>query len=229
MRISDLSTRGGVPIPTIKFYLREGLLPPGTSTARNRAEYSESHLTRLRPVRMLILVGQLSVSAVRDVVTALDDRTLSPAGLHRFVNRALLAAQSASAELGDVESAWAQVDDFIDRLGWHVNTDAPGRMVLAQTLAALRRLGWDGDIDTFVPYAGAAERLAIHEDSIPGGPAEAVVARTVLLEGAPRGAAPAGPGTLCRPLPGRRFTAPRESRGYGFFFQSATSVGLVLG
>jgi hypothetical protein len=141
---------------------------------------------------MLILVGQLSVSAVRDVVTAWDDRTLSPAGLRHFVNRALLAAQSASAELGDVESAWAQVDDFIDRLGWHVNTDAPGRMVLAQTLAAL-------------------------------------VTRTVLLEGAPRGAAPAGPGTLYRPLPGRRFTAPRESRGYGFFFQRATSVGLVLG
>ena len=35
MRIAELSTRSGTSIPTIKYYLREGLLPAGTATGRN--------------------------------------------------------------------------------------------------------------------------------------------------------------------------------------------------
>lgn len=30
MRIGELSRRTGVPVPTIKYYVREGLLPPGS-------------------------------------------------------------------------------------------------------------------------------------------------------------------------------------------------------
>ena len=37
MRISELSTASGVPVPTLKFYLREGLLPPGDAIAVNQA------------------------------------------------------------------------------------------------------------------------------------------------------------------------------------------------
>jgi len=33
MRISQLSAESGVPIPTIKYYLREGLLPGGEATS----------------------------------------------------------------------------------------------------------------------------------------------------------------------------------------------------
>ena len=39
MRISALSEATGVPVPTLKFYLREGLLHPGEATSRTRAEY----------------------------------------------------------------------------------------------------------------------------------------------------------------------------------------------
>src|SRR6266540_3706180 len=38
MRISDLGRKSGVPIATIKFYLRERLLPQGKPTGRNQAE-----------------------------------------------------------------------------------------------------------------------------------------------------------------------------------------------
>ena len=33
MRIGDLAKTTGVPVATLKFYLREGLLPAGTPTA----------------------------------------------------------------------------------------------------------------------------------------------------------------------------------------------------
>jgi hypothetical protein len=47
MRISELSKASGVSIPTIKFYLREGLLPQGRLVAANQANYEED---RHRPV-----------------------------------------------------------------------------------------------------------------------------------------------------------------------------------
>src|SRR5256886_17599843 len=46
VRISDLSRQTGVPTATIKFYLREHLLPPGAMTARNQADYGSEHLRR---------------------------------------------------------------------------------------------------------------------------------------------------------------------------------------
>src|SRR2546429_1914232 len=48
VRISDLSRQTGVPTATIKFYLREHLLPPGAMTARNQADYGSEHLRRVR-------------------------------------------------------------------------------------------------------------------------------------------------------------------------------------
>ncbi|HET7822095.1 MAG TPA: MerR family transcriptional regulator, partial [Ornithinibacter sp.] len=48
MRISELSQASGVPLPTVKYYLREGLLMPGEATSRTRAEYGPAHVERVR-------------------------------------------------------------------------------------------------------------------------------------------------------------------------------------
>ena len=67
MRIAELSRRSGVSVPTIKYYLREGLLPGGTTTGSpNQAAYDETHLRRLKLIRVFIDVGGLSVAATRD-------------------------------------------------------------------------------------------------------------------------------------------------------------------
>src|SRR5690606_41148877 len=77
MRISQLSAQSGVPIPTIKFYLREGLLPQGEQTAATRAEYDQSHLRRLRLIRALLEVGRLPVATIRAVIEAVEDEEMS--------------------------------------------------------------------------------------------------------------------------------------------------------
>ncbi|WP_374947058.1 MerR family transcriptional regulator, partial [Agreia sp.] len=41
MKVSQLSAETGVPLPTIKMYLRKGLLQPGDKTEPNQAEYGE--------------------------------------------------------------------------------------------------------------------------------------------------------------------------------------------
>ena len=50
MRISELSERTGVPVPTIKYYLREGLLPEG----EKRTPRSEEHTSELQSRRDLV-------------------------------------------------------------------------------------------------------------------------------------------------------------------------------
>jgi DNA-binding transcriptional MerR regulator len=183
MRVSDLSRKSGVSVATIKFYLRERLLPTGKPTARNQAEYDDTHLSRLRLVRTLITLGQLRLSSVREVMTAVDTKGLSVQGLCQVVNRALFADQPTATGDDAIEPARMRVDDFIDSLDWLVAPDSPGRSTLANVLAALRRLGSNCDADIFAPYAAAAEELAVHEIvSTPDGPPETVVATTILLE-----------------------------------------------
>src|SRR3546814_16121295 len=48
MRISKLSERACLPVGTVKFYLRSGLLHPGLATSATPARSDPSHLDRLR-------------------------------------------------------------------------------------------------------------------------------------------------------------------------------------
>lgn len=191
MRISELSRVTGVPVPTIKFYLREGLLPPGTPTAPNQARYDQAHVQRLRLIRALIEVGRLPVARVGGVLEQLADETLPTHRMLGVVHRALAPDVDAheNAE-DDVQRARADVDRFIVERGWQVLPDAPARAALADTLVALRRLGRDVGPEVFTPYADAADRIANHElqripaDVAPAQAAEGVVIGTVLYEAA---------------------------------------------
>ena len=95
MRIAELSRRSGVPVPTIKYYLREGLLPAGELTSPNQARYSDDHLHRLRLVRAMVELGGLSIAAVREVLGALDDPEKS---LHKAMGT--ISAAVAPPDLG---------------------------------------------------------------------------------------------------------------------------------
>lgn len=161
MRISDLSRQTGVPVATIKFYLREGLLPPGRPTARNQAQYDEVHRRRLSMIRTLTGLGQLELSAVRELLGALEDDRGLP-DLFAMVNRALLPVDTAQ-DRAEVPMEQVRVDDFIDSLGWKVDQDASARAILAQVLAAMDRLECGEGAEFFRPYANAAEQLADRE------------------------------------------------------------------
>ncbi|GIG56764.1 transcriptional regulator [Longispora fulva] len=170
-------------VATIKFYLRERLLPPGTLTARNQADYDETHLARIKMIRTLTGIGMMSLSAVREVLAAIDDSCVPQRELYQVLNGALCAQLTASTGAASVVRAQAHVDEFIEGVGWRVGDDAPGRTALAQVVAALRDLGCTSEVEeVFLPYARAAEHLAVRElDAMPPGAPE-LVTRTVLFE-----------------------------------------------
>ncbi len=51
MKISELAERAKVPASTIRYYVREGLLPPPLKTGRTIAYYSDAHLRRLKLIK----------------------------------------------------------------------------------------------------------------------------------------------------------------------------------
>lgn len=160
MRVGELSRRTGVSVPTIKYYVREGLLPAGELSSPNQARYDESHVRRLRLVRALIDVGGLSVAAIRDVLEAIEDPNRS---VHEVLGAAHGHIAPREGGPGDAarEAARGQVAELIARRGWRVDDGNPATGSLADALAALGRLGHGRFAEVSLDaYAQAAERIA---------------------------------------------------------------------
>lgn len=186
MRISDLGRQSGIPIPTIKFYLREGVLPAGSRTGPNQATYGEAHLRRLRLIRVLVDVGGLSLAAVRRVVDALGNDQLPLHDVLGVAHRALEKPVSSGGP--GLDAARREVDAWIGARGWEVTPDAPARDALASTLEALRGLGWQVGPRVFDRYAGHMDQIAANELAYVAGmesreaAVEATVIGTVVFE-----------------------------------------------
>ena len=155
MRIAELSARTGVPVPTIKYYLREGLLPAGELSSPNQAHYGERHVERLRMVRALVDIGRLPIATIRTVLEYLDQPDVN-------VHHALgIALHDTMTTRSDVEpAARREVDELIARRGWRVSEEAPARAVLAEVIAAFRQLGEGELLEKLDEYAAGVERLA---------------------------------------------------------------------
>jgi DNA-binding transcriptional MerR regulator len=194
MRLSELSRRGGVATATVKFYLREGLLPPGRRVTATQAEYDEGHLRRLRLVRALIQVGGVSVASAREVLEALDDDSLDHN--ERLGTAVWALPHGPAADEADPATATARrrADALLERLGWAYGPepgkpDAPAYGMLVTAVAALERLGYPCEVDDLEPYARALARLAVNDLDLveryggaPDEQVEAAVALTVLYE-----------------------------------------------
>jgi len=81
MWMSELSSRSGVPVATVKFYLRERLLPPGEAVGATRARYGEEHVRRLRLVRALVETAGMGLEQVRRVLAAMEAETTVAAAI----------------------------------------------------------------------------------------------------------------------------------------------------
>ncbi|MET4639350.1 MerR family transcriptional regulator [Mycetocola sp. 2940] len=73
MRISALAERTGVPLATVKYYLREGLLQPGILTGATQARYTEDHVHRLQVIKALTSAAGLPLQKVKVILGLIDD------------------------------------------------------------------------------------------------------------------------------------------------------------
>src|SRR5689334_5743975 len=115
MRIAELSARTGVPVPTIKYYLREGILPAGELSSPNQAHYGERHVERLRMVRALVDIGRLPIATIKSVLEHLDQPNPN---LHNVLGKALHGTITTRTEVDP--PARREIDDLVDKRGWRV-------------------------------------------------------------------------------------------------------------
>lgn len=159
MLVSELAERAEVPLATVKYYLREGLLPAGETVGPRRAEYAEAHLRRLRVLRLLREVGGVPVTSLRQVVDALDDEALPVHEVMTLVADVISA--SPEPEHQDPRSLDV-VDEVLTRVGWdRVRPESLDRQRLAGLVTLLNGpgpLGAGAEVLTF--YAMAADQLA---------------------------------------------------------------------
>jgi DNA-binding transcriptional MerR regulator len=164
VRIAELSKRTDVPVATIKYYVREGLLPPGERTARNQAQYDDHHVARLQLIRALREGAGLSIATLGRVFDAMDAH--QPSGRPAYLTLAVRAL-SEPLDVPDDDAALygdarADVDALLADLGWDTDPDSPGHDDLVRALVALHRFAPNivTDRRQLKPYADAVRRLA---------------------------------------------------------------------
>jgi DNA-binding transcriptional MerR regulator len=177
-----------VPIPTIKYYLREGLLTPGVATAANQADYSEEHLRRLRLIRALIDVGGVSVAGAREVIAAIGTHADDPLEQLGSAQAAIVPKHRRDRETPAWNAARNQVVAVIAARGWLIHPASPGIDLVADALTAGESLVTGVFAEHLDRYADAATALADIEVSTvldrtdPASRMELVVLGTVLGE-----------------------------------------------
>ncbi|MFJ1930206.1 MULTISPECIES: MerR family transcriptional regulator [unclassified Streptomyces] len=192
MRLSELSERSGVKTATIKYYLREGLLPPGGRVSATQAEYDESHLRRLRLVRALLQVGRLPVATAREVLKQADDESLGRTMRLGASLWALPPGPEPDEEAPETLAARAETDRLLDRLGWRtaqeIGSLSPAHRSVVASLATLIRLGYPCEGDYLAEHARLMHQVAVQDlDMMETYPTEAeqvehAVASAVLYE-----------------------------------------------
>ena len=158
MRVSELAERAGVPLSAVKYYQREGLLPPGVRTAPNQVAYGDPHVRRVRLIRALLETGGLSVAATKEVVAALDADAAPLAEAFGVAQRAMSARRTQ--ESTPSAAARARVEALAAARGWNVTAGNPGVDAAARALDGLRAIGFDAPDAYLEAYAAAAATAA---------------------------------------------------------------------
>ena len=180
MRISELAETTGVPVHTLKYYLREGLLMPGEATSRTRSVYGLEHVERVRLVRALVEHGGVGIAGVRAILEALA----TPPSRHDLLGVAACALPTP----GDDGPVSEEVSSLLEDLGWSVCPQAPAVRALSAAVSAARDAGIPLPATTLQRYAEAMVAVAVvdlDEALATDGPAAAVhtvVVGTVMVD-----------------------------------------------
>lgn len=189
MKISELSQAANVPVPTIKFYIREGLLPAGALTARNQAEYSEGHVERLALIRAMREAAGLPIETIARVLRASeaakeDSLVAAIDALERPVQ---VDIEVSSEEQGAAKQAML---GLAKRRGWQLSAQDQSLCDAARALSVINTSFKPHDEQRALDaYAEAIERIAMYElpdnwapDSNSNAALRYAVLGTVLLE-----------------------------------------------
>lgn len=180
MRISELAKASDTSIPTIKFYIREGLLPAGGATSRTQASYTDAHLRRLELISILQAELGMSVEKIGEVLReagrggeAMLAMGLRNARESRHGSRGAARGKGRSdagagsrpgKEPPEPRLAWRYVHRMASGLGWELKRKDPIATDVAESVATILRAMPEARIElSLIEYARAMKSIADRE------------------------------------------------------------------
>lgn len=162
MLLAELAEASGTSTASIKFYRREGLLPPGDRVTATRQEYGSRHMERLQLIQVLRELVDAPIARIGRLAAILDDpdQGLLPA---------LAEAQRITLGVGDEEDPCASdgtrapehpsIAAMLEHLGWPDVPSAP-RQALDSLLHSLDAWGAPSGAEVLIGYAEPMQRIA---------------------------------------------------------------------
>lgn len=157
MLISELAERSGLPIATLKFYIRQGMLPPGAATSATRAEYGDEHLARLRVIAALADARGLPLSRVKDILTLIDDPDPDP------ISALGKAVSALPPYVDEGRDDFPLAKEAIEVLGLTYDSSFTAVPQLDDAIRALKHAELDTSPETLRRYADAMRMIAVDE------------------------------------------------------------------
>ncbi|WP_411373875.1 MerR family transcriptional regulator [Arthrobacter sp. MPF02] len=154
MQLKELSQVTGTSPASIKFYLRERLLPPGETVHATRARYTDNHIKRLQLIHALRQIVGLDVGQIRSIVQLADDGAPRLA-LLAHVQRVVLNLEPA----GGTGVRTAAADAVVRMRNWpEARSDA--RDALDRHIAVMEGLGINLPLELLDQYSLAVDQIA---------------------------------------------------------------------
>jgi DNA-binding transcriptional MerR regulator len=173
LRMRELAAASGVPAPTIKHYLREGLLPEPVKTSRNMAYYPPSSVDRIKLIKRLQQERFMPLRAIKQVLDDDPDRATAMLELGDQILDRALAGERSRVSAAEVRKRYGVPKEVLDRLAeLEVLTPnsrgySPSDVTIIEAISRFRAGGYDEQIGFTVydtlRYKTALEELARQE------------------------------------------------------------------
>jgi DNA-binding transcriptional MerR regulator len=173
LRMGELAEASGVPAPTIKHYLREGLLPEPVKTSRNMAYYPPEFVDRIKLIKQLQEERFMPLKAIKSVLDDDPERARALVELEdRILDRALAGerTRTSAAEVRDRYSVPKEVLDRLEKLevlSPNTRGYSPSDVKIIEAISRFRASGYDEEIGFTVydtlRYKSALEDLVREE------------------------------------------------------------------
>ncbi len=168
LRIGELAEASDVPVPTIKHYLREGLLPEPVKTSRNMAYYPPEFVDRIRLIKQLQEERFMPLKAIKSVLDEDPERARALVELEdRILDRAL-AGERSRVSAAEVRESYGMPKEVLDRLAEldilspNSRGYTPSDVKIIEAISRFRAGGYDEEIG-FTVYDTLRYKKAVEE------------------------------------------------------------------
>ena len=162
MLLHELAEATGVSAASIKYYRREGLLPPGERITTTRQDYGRAHVERLELIQVLREVAGAPIARIARVTALLDDPDVPLIEVLAESQTLALGLEDPTDGADGAKAAGGEhpsIAPLLAHLGWP-DVDSAPRRALDRLLRSLEEWEAPTDLGMLLRYAEPMAQIA---------------------------------------------------------------------